>query len=230
MTQEFQTVKTRIWDLPTRLFHILLALCVLGLVITGDNGDFAMAVHFYLGYTVLTLLAFRIIWGVVGGHWSRFMSFVPSPSSLLSYLRNFKNPDAKPSVGHNPLGAISVFVFLIVLTLQGLSGLMSDDDVSISGPWTVLVPNSWVEFATEYHTEIGFPLILVLIGLHIAAVFYHLLAKKQNLIRPMLDGDKLASPATPASRDSWQTRLIALAVVAACAYGVYRLVTLSAAA
>ena len=230
MTQEFQTVKTRIWDLPTRLFHILLALCVLGLVITGDNGDFAMAVHFYLGYTVLTLLAFRIIWGVVGGHWSRFMSFVPSPSSLLSYLRNFKKPDAKPSVGHNPLGAISVFVFLIVLTLQGLSGLMSDDDVSISGPWTVLVPNSWVEFATEYHTEIGFPLILVLIGLHIAAVFYHLLAKKQNLIRPMLDGDKLVSPATPASRDSWQTRLIALVVVAACAYGVYRLVTLSAAA
>jgi len=230
MTQEFQTVKTRIWDLPTRLFHILLALCVLGLVITGDNGDFAMAVHFYLGYTVLTLLAFRIIWGFVGGHWSRFMSFVPSPSSLLSYLRNFKKPDAKPSVGHNPLGAISVFVFLIVLTLQGLSGLMSDDDVSISGPWTVLVPNSWVEFATEYHTEIGFPLILVLIGLHIAAVFYHLLAKKQNLIRPMLDGDKLVSPATPASRDSWQTRLIALVVVAACAYGVYRLVTLSAAA
>jgi cytochrome b len=142
MTQEFQTVKTRIWDLPTRLFHILLALCVLGLMITGDNGDFAMAVHFYLGYTVLTLLAFRIIWGVVGGHWSRFMSFIPSPSSLLSYIRNFKNPDATPSVGHNPLGAISVFVFLIVLTLQGLSGLMSDDDVSISGPWTVLVPNS----------------------------------------------------------------------------------------
>lgn len=230
MTQEFQTVKTRIWDLPTRLFHILLALCVLGLVITGDNGDFAMAVHFYLGYTVLTLLAFRIIWGVVGGHWSRFMSFVPSPSSLLSYLRNFKNPDAKPSVGHNPLGAISVFVFLIVLTLQGLSGLMSDDDVSISGPWAALVPNSWVEFATEYHTEIGFPLILVLIGLHIAAVFYHLLAKKQNLIRPMLDGDKSVSPATPASRDSWQTRLIALVVITACAYGVYRLVTLSAAA
>jgi len=230
MTKEAHTVKTRIWDLPTRLFHIVLALCVLGLVITGDNGDFAMAVHFYLGYTVLTLVFFRIIWGIVGGHWSRFTTFVPSPSSLLSYLRNFKNPDAKPSVGHNPLGAISVFVFLIVLTLQGLSGLMSDDDVSISGPWTALVPNSWVEFATEYHTEIGFPLILVLIGIHIAAVFYHLLAKKQNLIRPMLDGDKLVSPATPASHDSWQTRLIALVVVAACAYGVYRLVTLSAVA
>jgi cytochrome b len=229
MTQQAHTVKTRVWDLPTRLFHILLALCVLGLVITGDNGEFAMTVHFYLGYTVLSLVFFRVIWGVVGGHWSRFATFVPSPSSLLSYLRNFRNPDAKPSIGHNPLGAISVFIFLFVLALQGLSGLMSDDDVSISGPWTALVPNAWVEFATEYHTEIGFPLILVLIGLHIAAVLYHLYAKKQNLIRPMIDGDKLVTPNTPASRDSFQTRLIAFAVFSACAYGVYRLVTLSAA-
>jgi len=108
--------------------------------------------------------------------------------------------------------------------------LMSDDDVSISGPWTALVPNAWVEFATEYHTEIGFPLILVLICVHIAAVLYHLHAKKQNLILPMIDGDKSATPNTPASRDSLQTRLIAIAVVSACAYGVYRLATLSAAA
>jgi cytochrome b len=229
MTQQAQNTKTRIWDLPTRLFHILLALCVLGLVITGGNGDLAMAVHFYLGYSVLTLVFFRIVWGIVGGHWSRFATFIPSPSSLLSYLRNFKNPDAKPSVGHNPLGAISVFVFLTVLALQGLSGLMSDDDISISGPWAAFFPNALVRFATQYHTEIGFPLILVLIGVHIAAVLYHLYAKKQNLIRPMIDGDKLISPNTPASRDSLQTRLFALVVVGVCAYGVYRMVMLSAA-
>jgi len=229
MTPQAHTIKTRIWDLPTRLFHILLALCVLGLVITGGNGDLAMTVHFYLGFTVLTLVFFRIIWGIVGGHWSRFVTFIPSPSSLLSYLRNFKNPDVKPSVGHNPLGAISVFIFLVVLALQGLSGLMSDDNISISGPWAALVPNAWVEFATQYHTEIGFPLILVLTSVHIAAVLYHLHAKKQNLIRPMIDGDKLASPNTPASRDSLQTRLFALVVVGMCAYGVYRMVTLSTA-
>jgi len=230
MTQQANTtVKTRIWDLPTRLFHILLVLCVVGLVITGENGDFAMAVHFYLGYTVLTLVFFRIIWGIVGGHWSRFATFIPTPSRLLSYLRNFKSQDSSPSIGHNPLGAISVFVFLFVLLLQGVSGLMSEDDISISGPWTALVPNAWVEFATEYHTEIGFPLILVLIGVHIAAVLYHLHAKKQNLIRPMIDGDKLVSSNTHASRDSLQTRLMALVLVAVCAYVVYRLVTISVA-
>jgi cytochrome b len=205
-------------------------LCVLGLVITGGNGDFAMFVHFYLGYTVLTLVFFRVIWGVFGGYWSRFATFFPSPSSLLSYLRNLNNPNAKPSVGHNPLGAMSVFVFLLVLLLQALSGLMSDDTISISGPWSLLVPNAWVEFATRYHTDIGFPLILVLVGVHIAAVLYYLHAKKQNLILPMIHGDKLVSPATPASRDSLQTRLIALVVVVSCAYVVYRLVSLSAAA
>jgi cytochrome b len=230
MTQQAHTVKTRVWDLPTRLFHLLLMLCVLGLVITGGNGDFAMFVHFYLGYTVLTLVFFRVIWGVFGGYWSRFATFFPSPSSLLSYLRNLNNPNAKPSVGHNPLGAMSVFVFLLVLLLQALSGLMSDDTISISGPWSLLVPNAWVEFATRYHTDIGFPLILVLVGVHIAAVLYYLHAKKQNLIRPMIHGDKLVLPATPASRDSLQTRLIALVVVVSCAYVVYRLVSLSAAA
>jgi cytochrome b len=230
MTQQAHTVKTRVWDLPTRLFHVLLMLCVLGLVITGGNGELAMVVHFYLGYAVLTLVFFRITWGVFGGYWSRFATFFPSPSSLLFYLRNLNNSNAKPSVGHNPLGAISVFVFLLVLLLQALSGLMSDDTISISGPWSLLVPNAWVEFATRYHTDIGFPLILVLVGVHIAAVLYYLHAKKQNLILPMIHGDKLVSPATPASRDSLQTRLIALVVVITCAYVVYRLVSLSAAA
>ncbi len=228
MTPISHTVKTRIWDLPTRLFHILLMLCVVGLVVTGNNGDSAMVLHFYLGYAVLTLLLFRVIWGIVGGHWSRFTSFIPNPRSLLYYLRNFKNPDANASIGHNPLGAISVLAFLIVLFLQGLSGLMSDDDISVSGPWTALVPNNWVEFATTYHATFGFPLILILIGVHLFAVLYHLHVMKQNLIRPMIDGDKTLPVDTPASIDSVQTRLIAIAILSACAYIVYRLVTLSA--
>ena len=204
-------------------------LCVVGLVITGNNGDSAMVLHFYLGYAVLTLLLFRVIWGIVGGHWSRFTSFIPKPKSLLYYLRNFRNPDAKASIGHNPLGAISVLAFLIVLFLQGLSGLMSDDDISVSGPWTALVPNNWVEFATRYHAKFGFPLILILIGVHLFAVLYHLHVKQQNLIRPMIDGDKVLPADTPASLDSLKTRAIAFAVLSACSYVVYWFVTFSVA-
>jgi len=227
MTQISHTVKTRIWDLPTRLFHILLMLCVAGLVITGNNGDSAMVMHFYLGYAVLTLLLFRVIWGIVGGHWSRFINFIPSLQSLIHYLRNFRSRDTKPSVGHNPLGAISVLAFLIVLFLQGLSGMMSDDDISVSGPWTALVPNSWVEFATRYHVKFGFPLIIVLISLHVVAVMYHQFARNENLISPMFNGDKIIPSNTQASIDSFKTRIVAVAILAVCACVVYRLVFLS---
>ena len=93
MTQEAHTVKTRIWDLPTRLFHIVLALCVLGLVITGDNGDFAMAVHFYLGYTVLTLVVFRVIWGLVGGQFHHEGLTLAAPEDL---SQDEGNPQGRP--------------------------------------------------------------------------------------------------------------------------------------
>ncbi|MBU6223726.1 MAG: cytochrome b/b6 domain-containing protein [Burkholderiales bacterium] len=227
MPQDIHTIKVRVWDLPTRTFHAVLALCVFGLMITGGNGDLAMTVHFYLGYTVLTLVLFRIIWGCIGGYWSRFSNFIPSPTRFLAYFRSQSHAIKSPVVGHNPLGALSVLAFLIAIFLQAISGLMSDDDISISGPWAARVPNSWVGLATKYHTEIGFPVLLLLVGIHIAAVFYYLFIKKQNLIQPMINGDKLLSPSTTSSRDNLQTRLVALAVLGACAYVVFKLVTLT---
>ena len=81
------THTVRIWDLPTRLFHWLLALCVIGLVITANVGGNAMVWHFRLGYAVATLLLFRVVWGLVGGHWSRFSSFLYAPASIVRYLK-----------------------------------------------------------------------------------------------------------------------------------------------
>nr|MCU0941443.1 cytochrome b/b6 domain-containing protein [Hydrogenophaga sp.] len=77
----------RIWDLPTRLFHWLLAFCVVGLVVTGNVGGAWMEWHLRLGYAVVALLVFRVCWGFIGGRWSRFASFVYSPASLVRYLR-----------------------------------------------------------------------------------------------------------------------------------------------
>ena len=166
----------------------------------------------------------------MGGYWSRCITFLPSPSRLLAYLRSEGSAQSNSVAVHNPLGALSVFAFLTALIFQGLSGFMSDDDISISGPWAALVPNSWVGLATKYHTEIGYPLIFLLVGVHILAVLYYLFIKKQNLIRPMIDGDKFLSPDTVSSRDNWQTRCIAGVIFAACAYVVYKLVLLNTAA
>ena len=76
----------RIWDLPTRLFHWALAACIVGLVVTAKVGGEAMNWHFRLAYAVFTLLVFRLLWGLVGGHWSRFASFFPTPGRLARHF------------------------------------------------------------------------------------------------------------------------------------------------
>ena len=116
--------RVRIWDLPTRLFHWLLAACVIGLVVTAKVGGEAMNWHLRLGYAVFGLLVFRLLWGLVGGHWSRFASFVPTPGRLARYLGG--RASAADTAGHNPLGALSVLAMLAVLGLQVATGLMAD--------------------------------------------------------------------------------------------------------
>jgi cytochrome b len=226
MTSAHSVVRLRVWDLPTRVFHILLVVSVMGLVISGEIGGDAMRIHFWLGYAVLTLLFFRFVWGLVGGHWSRFVHFVPTPSKLTAYLHALRHQPTTPHVGHNPLGALSVLAMLSILLLQVFSGFMSDDEISNSGPWTALIPGDWVALATEYHGEVGKAVLLTLIGLHVATVLYYKYVKKDDLISPMLHGDKNVPEGTPASRDTISSRLFAIGVLLGCAYGVYRLVQL----
>ena len=205
----------RVWDAPTRLFHWVLAACVVGLVITAQVGGSAMDWHFRLGYTVLTLLLFRLLWGVVGGHWSRFGNFVVGPASVLAYLR--KGQGAPPSVGHNPLGALSVLALLGFLALQVGSGLLSDDEIAASGPLVRFASSAWVGNATFYHKEVGKLILLALVALHLAAIAVYRVKKGEDLVRPMLTGDKVLDEAVTASRDTTIDRLKAVAIVLACA-------------
>ncbi len=218
----------RIWDLPTRVFHWALAASVIGLVITAKVGGNAMEWHFRLGYLVLALLVFRIVWGVIGGRWSRFATFVYSPARLVRYLRG--QPHAEDAIGHNPLGALSVFALLAVLVAQVATGLLSDDEIAFAGPLTRFVSNAVVGQATGYHKEIGQYLVLGLVGLHVAAVFFYVLVRRQRLVRPMLHGNKqLATPTTP-SRDDTASRLVALVVLALSLGLAWWVSTLAAAA
>ena len=98
----------RVWDLPTRVFHWLLALAIIGSVVSAKIGGVAMVWHMRLGYLVFTLLAFRLLWGLVGGRWSRFGSFLHAPATTLRYLRGQHRSAEHLDVGHNPLGSFSV--------------------------------------------------------------------------------------------------------------------------
>jgi cytochrome b len=192
----------------------MLALNVLGSIGTALGG--VMEWHFRFGYCALSLLLFRLIWGFVGGRWSRFSAFVYAPASVVAYLRGRADP--QHLVGHSPLGALSVFAVLGVLTLQVATGLVADDEISASGPLTRFVPGTVVSLATKWHAEPGKWIIITLVSLHVLAVLFYITVKHQRLVRPMISGDKLIPGTTVApSRDSARSRLLALALFAACA-------------
>lgn len=215
------THTVRIWDLPTRLFHWALAASVIALVVTAKVGGNAMVWHLRLGYVVLALLVFRLVWGLMGGRWSRFGSFLYSPMRLVRYLRGAGHP--QDNVGHNPLGALSVFALLAVLIAQVGTGLLSDDEIAFAGPLTRFVSNAVVGQATSYHKEIGQYLVLGLVALHILAIVFYVAVRKHQLVGPMLHGDKELAHPVPPSRDDLASRagaLVALAVGVGVAWWV----------
>jgi cytochrome b len=216
----------RVWDLPTRLFHWLLAACLLCSITSAQIGGNAMVWHFRFGYVVLTLLAFRLLWGFVGGRWSRFSSFLYAPTTTLRYLRGESREDEHHHVGHNPLGAFSVFGFLALLLLQVSTGLVADDEISNSGPLVKFVSGATSSLATSWHKNFGQWLIITMIVLHIGAITYYWLRQRRNLVAPMLHGDKPLAAHVPASDDGIGSRTVALILLVICAAAVRWLVGL----
>lgn len=219
--------KIRVWDLPTRVFHWALAASVIGLGISGTVGGSAMIWHFRFGYTLLALLLFRLAWGLIGGRWSRFGSFFRAPRRIFDYLAG--RDSEQLSIGHSPLGALSVFAMLTALLVQVGTGLLSDDEISFAGPLTAYVSGEWVSLATWYHASVGKWIVLALVLLHLAAIGYYT-ARKHQLVSAMLSGDKLAPAGLQPARDDAASRALALLVLAASGGLVYWISTLGAAA
>lgn len=217
-----QTV--RVWDLPTRFFHWALVLCMVGLVITGKIGGAAMIWHSRLGYAVGSLLLFRLAWGLVGGHWSRFRAFIYSPRVMADYLRGRGSPSL--NVGHTPTGAVSVFALLAFLFAQFTTGLFSDDTAAFYGPLNIFVSSDTASLLTRYHKDVGEVVLIVLVLLHVAAIAYYHLRRGTNLIGPMWHGDKSLDFNAPPSRDDARSRIRAVILLALCSGAVAGLVYL----
>jgi cytochrome b len=228
MNPEPRLRNARVWDLPTRLFHWSLALTVIGSVITGQIGGNAMVWHTRLGLVVMALLVFRLVWGFVGGHWSRFASFLYGPRSILAYLRGDSGPGGRYDIGHSPVGSLSVWALLALLAAQVATGLVADDEIATTGPLNRFVSDGIANAASAWHEEVGKSLLIVLATAHVAAVLYYLRRKQKNLIAPMIHGDALLPAGTAVSRDGAGSRLAALAVVGAAAALVWWIGSLGA--
>ena len=220
----------RVWDLPLRLFHWLLVACIVGSLISVNIGGNAIEYHAYFGYSILTLLIFRLVWGFVGSTHARFASFFPSPAKIMNYLQG----NSPRVLGHNPIGALSVFALLFVLCVQVFTGLFVDDEIAFQGPFAKYASNSVVSFLSEIH-EGNQVVIYTLITIHIAAIWAYKKFKGENLIKPMITGDKEIDPSEEASylptdlgqasRDGGLQRAFALVLLSVIAVVVGYLIT-----
>ena len=189
-----QGKKIRVWDLPTRLFHWSLAVlfCVSAYSGFQDKFDGYDRIHSWSGVAILCLLAWRLVWGLVGSDTARFSRFVTGPRAVVRYLKSLGRP-GHDIVGHSPLAACSVLLMLILLTSQAVMGLFATDGMFFDGPLAGEVSSKLRGDLTGLHRTLG----VVLIGLacvHVAAVLLYLIVKRTDLISPMITGKKRTAP------------------------------------
>lgn len=183
--------KRRVWDVPTRLFHWALVGTVATGLWLGEYRDFStINLHFYFGYATAGLLAFRLLWGLIGSSPSRISALFPSPRRVFRYLSTVGKRQPSGVAGHNPLGALSVIAMIVVLTVQVVTGLFAEDDgLFAEGPFSEYLSESSVLTMTWLH-HINSRVILGLIAIHIAAILFYRLWKREDLVWPMISGWK----------------------------------------
>jgi cytochrome b len=205
-----------VWDGPTRLFHWLLVVLIATSWVTGTLGGDWLRYHFWSGYAILTLVLFRIVWGIVGGTHARFASFLRGIPSALHHVRELLRPGPTGDIGHNAIGGWMVVALLLVLLVQTGTGLFADDDIVTTGPLGDLVSSALRSRLTTIH-RYNFELIELLAGVHIAAVLAYLVVKRQNLVGAMITGRKRGLPPTAMDAARRHPALAAAALLGAAA-------------
>lgn len=171
-----------LWEASVRVFHWLLVLSIIGMFVTikTDHTEW----HGRLGIIVIGLLTFRCVLGIFGGELIQFHRFISSPANIIAYLQGKWR-----GFGHNPIGAWSALGLIGLTFFQAVSGLFANDDIAFDGPWVVAISRSLSDQLTHWH-EITSKLLLLLIGIHIAAIIFYALVKKERLVPPMVLGWK----------------------------------------
>lgn len=198
MYQNSQDITIRVWDFPTRFFHWALAICVIAAFFSikaagttegwvANAGIAWMDWHVLSGYCVLSLILFRIIWGFTGSYYARFSQFLKGPASIMQYFKGNYN-----SLGHNPLGALSVIAMLAVFGFQAFSGLFTTDDIFTNGP-LVHLSSSFSKTMTSLHRS-NEPVMIILFALHILSIVFYRVFKKKKLVSTMITGKTQVSP------------------------------------
>ncbi len=199
-----------VWDFPTRLFHWLLVIFVIISFVTGNIGGNAMQYHEWSGFTILTLLLSRMVWGFVGSRESRFMTFIRGPSLVIRYATTLLRSDSTHYLGHNPLGGWSIIAMLFALLTQAGTGLFANDDIVTEGPLFDWVSKATSDWLTRIH-KLNQEVIIALVSIHVLAVLFYFFFKRENLLKPMITGFKQWNGVEPepATGRTWMAAVIA---------------------
>lgn len=207
--------KVRVWDLPVRLFHWALVALLVALYLTAEFDR--LDLHMKLGQTVLVLVVWRVLWGLVGSDTARFGGFLKGPGAVLAYARSLLTPHPLPVAGHNPLGGLMVIALLLAILAQAGSGLFATDDIVVEGPLYHLVSGKTASLLTTVH-HYNINVLIVLAVVHVAAALLYLFVKSENLIGPMVTGAKPLPPHIAAPGLASPLRALILLLIVAGAW------------
>lgn len=213
--------RIKVWDLPIRLFHWGIVVLIFLAWWTQEYNH--MDWHVWTGYTILTLLLFRLVWGFIGSDTARFVKFLRSPVAAVTHLSHITRREADSEIGHNAAGGWMVLVLLALIGVQAGTGLFANDDGSTEGPLMHFVSKDRSDWLSHIHS-VNFTLIEAAVVLHVLAVLAYAVLKRQNLVRPMITGAKDISGNVAAPRlVSPALAVVVLAVAAGVVAWVVRL-------
>ena len=211
--------RVAVWDLPVRAVHWSIVLLLIGLIVTGRVGDEWLLWHIRFGQAMLALLVFRVIWGFVGSRNARFSAFLYRPSAVLRYARSLFHAHEVHAT-HNPLGGWMAVLLLVALLAQAVMGLFTNDDSLWGGPLSERITKETSDAISWYHRRFWW-VIVALSALHIAAVLTYLAWLKENLIVPMVTGDKHLPAGVANPQDAAASTAKAIVLLLLCGFAVW---------
>jgi cytochrome b len=210
-------VKTvRAWDVPTRVFHWSLVILIIMAPLSANLQDPLMTLHKRVGYAILTLLVWRVLWGFFGGSTSRFKAFFPWPWVVLPYLFGILKGRKAHYLGHNPLGSVMVMLLIAAAAAQGFAGLFTSNDIVTAGPLYPLASKAWNNMMAGYHSY-GFVIILSFVAVHVLTNLLYSAFTRDNLIGAMITGTKPEADYVDAKEAKGGPIVLALVLLAVAA-------------
>lgn len=189
-----------VWDFPTRIFHWSLAISFAVAFVTAES-ERLRDIHVVSGYLMLALIAFRLVWGLVGSRHARFSDFVRGPAAVLRYLRSLLSGRPEHHVGHNPAGAIAVVLLLALGLVTGISGWMTFNEIG-------------GEVFEELHEGLANTMLAVVV-IHVIGVIVSSRLHRENLVGAMVTGYKNGSDNEGISRRHGIIAFMLVAMLAA---------------